>query len=250
MQIRKTVLFALISFSLFSCNVSGQKVVSTMSDSGLPKASDIIKNYIDAIGGADELNKVTSIDATMTMSEQGTTMNLNEKKMVPNKDIEIITLNDTVVMKSVFNGDNGYTIEMGNKTNMTADEIAQKKIFTGLTEQLDYLNNPLFKLTLRNVQKINGADAYQVDVIDPMGKTSTDYYDVQTKLLVKNESITISDGKQIMQTFEISDYRKVGKIMFPFKSIIIQSVAGRDETYVLNVTDIKLNSGVTADDFK
>ncbi len=214
------------------------------------KASDVIKNYIDAIGGAAELNKVTSIDATMTMAVQGMTMNLNEKKMVPNKDVETITMNNNIVMKSVFDGNTGYQQQMGNKKDLTAEEIAQKKVFTSLTQQLDYLNNPAFKLTVKGIQKVNGANAYQVDVTDPTGKTSTDYYDVQSKLLVKNESTTVSDGNSIMQTFELSDYRKVGNIMFPYKSTITQSAGGKDQTFLLNVTDVKLNTGVTADDFK
>jgi len=36
--------------------------------------------------------------------------------------------------------------------------------------------------------KSDGSDAYQVEVTDPTGKTSTDYYDVKSKLLVKNEN--------------------------------------------------------------
>jgi len=56
---------------------------------------------------------------------------------------------------------------------------------------------------------VNGSDAYQVEVTDPTGKTSTDYYDVKSKLLVKNETTTISGGNSIMQTFEISDYRRL-----------------------------------------
>jgi len=214
------------------------------------KASYIIKNYIDAIGGATELNKITSIDATMTMAMQGMTMNLNEKKMIPNKDVEIITMNNNIIMKSVFDGNTGYQLQMGNKKEMTADEIAKKKVFTSLTEQLDYLSNPSFKLAVKGIRKVNGSDAYQVDVTDPTGKTSTDYYDVQSKLLVKNESTSISDGNPTMQTFDISDYRKVGNIMFPFKSTITQSAGGKDQIFVLNVTDVKLNVGVSTDDFK
>ncbi len=217
------------------------------------KASDVIKNYIDAIGGAAELSKVTSYDATMTMTMaamQGTVLNVSEKKMAPNKEMMSVTMNGNVVMKSAFDGDKGYQAQMGNKKDMAADEVAQKKVFTSLTEQLDYLNNPAFKLTVKGIQKVNGADAYQVDVTDPTGKTSTEYYDVKSKLLVKNESTTVSGTNSVMQTLELGDYRKVGNVMFPFKQTLTQSAGGQDQTFTMTVTDIKLNTGVTADDFK
>lgn len=213
-------------------------------------AIEVIKNYVDSIGGSSELNKVLSIDATMTMIGQNGTMSLNEKKLVPNKDVETITLNGIVIMKSVFDGTTGYELQMDNKRIMTADEISQKKVFSSLTEQLDYINNPSFRLTLKGIQKIDGNDAYQIDVIDPTGKISTDYYDVESKLLVKNESTDTSGGKTARQIFEISDYRKVGNIKLPFKSIITEVEGGQMQRFILNVTDVKLNAGVTDADFK
>jgi zinc protease len=214
------------------------------------KAADVIKNYIDATGGTAELSKVTSIDVTLTMAMQGMTLNVSEKKLAPNKESMSITMGGNVVMKSAFDGDKGYQMQMGNKKDMTAEEIAQKKVFTSLTEQLDYLNNPAFKLAVKGIQKVNGADAYQIDVTDPTGKTSTEYYDVNSKLLVKNESTTTTDGNTAMQTLELSDYRKVGNIMFPYKQAISVSAGGQDQNFVMTVTDVKLNTGVTADDFK
>jgi zinc protease len=139
---------------------------------------------------------------------------------------------------------------MGNKKDMTPDEVAQKKVFTSLTEQLDYLSNPAFKLAVKGIQKVNGADAYQVSVTDPTGKTSTEYYDVKSKLLVKNESTTVTNNVTINATVDFADYRKVGNVMFPYKQTITQSAGGQDQTFEMTVTDVKINTGVTSDDFK
>jgi zinc protease len=214
------------------------------------KATDIIKGYIDAIGGAAELNKVTSVNTTMTMAMQGMTLNVVAKKMSPNKEMMAVSMGGNVVMKSAFDGDKGYQTQMGNKKDMAADEVAQKKVITSLTGQLDYLNNPAFKLAVKGIQKVNGADAYQVAVTDPTGKTTTEYYDIKSKLLVKNESTITSNNTPVMSTLELSDYRKVGNVMFPYKQTITQSAGGQEQTFVMTVTDIKTNAGVTADDFK
>jgi len=214
------------------------------------KAADVIKGYIDAIGGSAELKKVTSYTITMDMAMQGMKLNVSQKKMAPNKETMTVTMGSNTVMKEAFDGDKGYQQQMGNKKDMTADEIAQKKVFTSLTEQLDYLTNPAFKLAVKGIQKVNGADAYQVSVTDPTGKASTEYYDVKSKLLVKNESTTTSNNTAVNVTLDFGDYRKVGNVMFPYKQTITQSAGGQDQTFDMTVTDIKLNSGVTADDFK
>lgn len=214
------------------------------------KAADVVKGYIDAIGGAGELSKVTSYDVTMTMAMQGMTLNVKEKKMAPNKEMMTMTMGANLVMKSVFDGEKGYNQQMGNKKDFTSEEVAQKKVFTSLTSQLDYLKNPAFKLTVKGIQKVNGSDAYQLDVTDPTGKTSTEYYDVKSKLLVKNENTIVSNNTSVMQIMELSDYRKVGNVLFPYKQALTISAGGQDQNLVMNVTDVKINTGVGGEDFK
>jgi len=214
------------------------------------KPTDIIKNYIEAIGGEGEVKKVTSYDATMTMAMQGMTLAVDQKRMAPNKELMSVSMGGNVLMKSVFDGEKGYQQQMSKKQDYAADEIAQKKFVTSVTEQLDYLNNPAFKLVLKGIQKVNGSDAYQVSVTDPTGKVSSEYYDVKSKLLVKNENTTNANGVAASQTLEYSDYRKVGKILFPYKQVLTVSAGGQDQALVMTVTDVKLNTGVTAEDFK
>jgi len=214
------------------------------------KASDVIKAFIDATGGAAELNKVTSVDVTASMSMQGMTLNVSQKKLAPNKELMSISMSGNVVMKSTFDGEKGYQMQMGNKKDLTAEEIAQKKVFTSLSQQLDYLTNPAFKLAVKGIQKVNGADAYQVDITDPTGKLTSEYYDVNTKFLVKTESTTVANNANVTQSVELSDYRKMGNLMFPYKQSVTVSANGQEQNFVMNVTDIKLNTGVTADDFK
>ena len=211
---------------------------------------EVIKNYVDAIGGAAELKKVTSYSITMNLATQGMTLNASEKKMAPNKEMMTITMGNNVLMKSLFDGTTGYQQQGANKKDMTTEEIAQKKVFTSLTEQLDYLSNPNFKLAIKGVQKVNGSDAYQVAVTDPTGKTSMEYYDVKSKLLVKNENTTVTNNTPVMQTVELSDYRKVGDVLFPYKQALTISAGGQDQNIVMNITDVKVNTGVSAEDFK
>ena len=214
------------------------------------KPADVIKNYIDAIGGAAEVKKITSYSETLSLAMQGMTLSVSEKKMAPNMEAMSISMGPNVVMKSTFDGEKGYNMQGPAKKELTADEIAQKKVFTSVTEQLDYLSNPAFKLAVKGVQKVGGSDAYQVDVTDPTGKVSSEYYDVKSNLLVKSESTTTANGNSVTQTVEFSDYRKVGNVLFPYKQELTISAGGQQQNLVMTVTDVKVNTGVTADDFK
>ena len=214
------------------------------------KPADVIKNYINAIGGAAEVKKITSYSETLSLAMQGMTLSVSEKKMAPNMEAMSISMGPNVVMKSTFDGEKGYNMQGPAKKDLTADEIAQKKVFTSVTEQLDYLSNPAFKLAIKSVQKVGGSDAYQVDVTDPTGKVSSEYYDVKSKLLVKSESTTTANGNSVTQTVEFSDYRKVGNVLFAYKQELTISAGGQQQNLVMTVTDVKVNTGVTADDFK
>jgi predicted Zn-dependent peptidase len=210
------------------------------------QAADVVKDYLTAIGGAAEAKKITSTAASFNMSMQGMALTVSEKELAPNKSMMAMAMGPNVVFKQSFDGTTGYQLQGGAKKEMSAEEIAKKKYQTYLINQLDYISNPAFKLVIKGVQKVNDGDAYQVEITDPSGKVSSEYYDIKSKLLVRTESTT---GPQT-QTVDLSDYRKVGTVLFPYKSILTLSAGGQDQVFTMTMTDIKLNSGVTADDFK
>lgn len=227
--------------------------VTQTSASALPssvKPSDIIKDYIQATGGMEALKKLNSYTQTLTMSMQGMSLNVVSKKMAPNKELMTVSMGGNTMMKTLFDGEKGYQQQMGAKKDLTAEEIASKKVFTSLTEQVDFLNNPAFKLVLKGIEKINGSDAYQVLITDPAGKTSVHYYDVKSKFLVKIETTTTTNNTPVKQTVELSDYRKVGNLLFPYKQTITVAAGAATQSFDMLVSDIKLNTGVAETDFK
>nr|MBC7612289.1 insulinase family protein [Pseudopedobacter sp.] len=209
-------------------------------------APEIFKAYVTVMGGEAELQKVKSIKATMTMGMQGMSLNASLKTMSPNMELMEVTMNGNTVMKSVFNGSTGYQAQMGNKKDMTAEEIKEKSAITSLFEQLDYFKNPAFKSEVKGVEKVNGSDAYKVMVTYPTGKVKTEYYDVKSKFLLRTEEVT----GLVNNTNDYSDYRKVGNIMYPYALTTIVSAGGQQQVIEMKVTDLKLNSEVSAEDFK
>lgn len=228
-----------------NASANGQAMVGVSSI----QPSEIVNNYIKAIGGADELSKVTSINTNAEMSMQGMTMKVTKKEMAPNLSLMEIKMGEQSVMRQVFDGTTGSQSQMGNKKEMDADDIAEKKNNKGLFPQMFYASGG-YKLESAGRDKVDGKDAYKITVTLPSGKFSTEYYDVTSSLLVKEESAKKAMGQDVTTTLQYGNYKKVGNIMLPFtKSISVQTAQGGQD-FTIESKDAKLNEGVTTADFK
>ena len=186
---------------------------------------------------------------SMGMAMQGMTLDVEQKKMLPNKELLTVKMQGQVINKNLFDGTTGYQEQMGQKKAMSEDEIKDKKAQTTLFEQVDYLL-PTYKLQVQGTEKVAGKDAYKVLVTPPSGKTQTEYYDVQSKLLVKSESEKMANNMTVSTTVEFGEYKKIGNLIFPHKQKITAAAGGQDQAFEMTVKEIKLNEGITAADFK
>lgn len=132
---------------------------------------------------------------------------------------------------------------------MSDEDVKDKKSQTSLFDQADYFSTG-YKLQVQGVEKINGKDAYKLLVTTPSGKTQTEYYDAQSKLLVKLEKDEMNNNMTISNTVEFGDYKKYGNLLLPVKQKITMSAGGQEQSFDVNIKDVKLNEGVTAADFK
>ena len=228
-----------------------QPVSATASNTAAPAvdAKTIINDYLKALGGMEELQKIKSVVANLGMSMQGMTLDVQEKKMFPNMEVTTVKMGGNVVNKNLFDGKTGYQEQMGQKKEMTKEEIDEKKAQTSLFDQVDYLTGN-YKLKVAGTEKVEGKDAYKLEVTLPGGKSQAEYYDIQSHLLVRVVKDVQANNMTISNTITFADYKKVGNVMFPFTQQVSVSANGQEQNFEMKVTDIKLNEGVTAADFK
>jgi zinc protease len=181
-------------------------------------AADIIGKYITAIGGAAELKKITSVLMTGEMTVQGMKLNVSQKKMEPNMELMEMVMGGNPVVHIVYDGKTGYQSQMGQKKEMTAEELAEKKDTKGIFPQLFYADGT-YKLEVAGTDKVGGKDAYKIKVTGPSGKVSTEYYDLATGYLVKEENTTKASGQDITQSIEYSNFKKAGNVVFDFTNV-------------------------------
>jgi len=212
-------------------------------------AKEVIEHYIQALGGKDAVAKLSSILATGAMKVQGMELPVTDKRMAPNKELVEMSMNGQVVSKTVFNGTSGYQLQMGQKKDMSGDELARFKDQKSLIPQLHYLDGG-FKLVPGKVVKIDGNEANQLNITGPSGKTSVEYYDVKSGLLLRSEVTSEMNGQSIQVRTDYGDYKKVGDLLINHsQSMTISSAQGSQEM-TINYTDYKLNEGVTEADFQ
>ena len=212
-------------------------------------AEQIIDKYISVSGGAEELKKINSMATTGTLAVQGMQLDAASKRMAPNKEVMEVSMNGQVAMKTAFDGEKGYQSQMGAKMDFDADQLAKKKEIKGLFPQL-YYKTAGYKLEVAGTEKVGGADAYKVKVVSPSGTESIEYYDVATGNLVKEEAIEKQGGMDIQRSVEYANFKKTGNVVLPYTfNISIQAPQGSQDL-TMEISEYKINEGVTEEDFK
>ena len=201
----------------------------------------VFDNYIAAIGGEKAVAGVKTIFSTGTaiIAQAPAPITLTSKKDSKGRILNSIAMEGMgELSKQVLNEKGGYSTQQGQRKDLTAEELAEKKATASTFDELLLAKNTA--VVLDGIESVNGIDAYVIK----NGK-STYYYDVKTGLKI-SESKTIEKGDQKMTVVTTySDYRVVKGIKVPFEMVINQ---GMDLDF--KMTDVKINEGVSDADFQ
>ncbi len=219
-------------------------IKETEKNSDPVSAASIVESFLKACGGKDELKKVNSVKASFTMELMGRNFEGVDIKMAPNKHYTEVKMGEMKVMQSAFDGTKGYRAQMGQKAEMDEKEIKEAKDDKFIIGQLGYISAD-YQLSYLGLGKVGEEECYKLKVVAPSGKTSVEYYAVKSGLLLRTESTVDAQGTEMTITVDMKDYRKVGAIMIPYS--VTQSVG--EQEFTMNMTDVKINEGVTDADF-
>jgi hypothetical protein len=175
----------------------------------------------------------------------GQKLNGTDIRMAPNKKYTEIKMGENIVMQTSFDGTKGYMAQMGQKKILEGDELKEALDDRGIIPQLHYITSD-YKTAYLGTGKAGNENAYKLKVTKPSGKVSTEYYSMKTGLLLKEETTQTAGGQEMVISIDYADYKKAGNILFPFT--VTQTVG--EQEFVMNITEMKVNEGVTAADFK
>ncbi|WP_246284960.1 M16 family metallopeptidase [Winogradskyella wichelsiae] len=224
-------------------NKTEKPVFSKPLPAGLT-AEAVISNYVTAIGGEENLNKVKSIFMNADVTIQGAPFKpkATVKQMVPNKSFMEITAEGMgSLMKQSFNGESGYIVQQGQKIDMDDKTLADKKAEKGLFPELFFEASAL---GLESIVTIDGADAYKVKVTKNE-VASYRYYETTTGYLLRTEETAEMGGQTMTTITDYSNYKEVSGVMLPST----MKVATGPQVLAFETTEVKINEGVTDADF-
>ncbi len=204
----------------------------------------VIANYITAIGGKENLEKITTGSVVMSGKTPMGEFTVNIIKKAPNKLYQKIDAG-MFVQETIFDGVKGKQSAMGQSKDIEGSDLESLK-FEGAIEP--YLNLAAYgvKAELSGMETIDGKDLYKVTLTYQSGKKSTNYFDSVTGL--KNRDVNVLESPQgnFTQTTIYDDYKEVSGIKFAHK--YTQSMAG--QTFELNASSIEINKNVPDSQFE
>jgi hypothetical protein len=175
-------------------------------------------------------------------------MVITEMKKSPNlyKNTVDLSMNGKTmtVQKQIFDGKKGYTEAGGQKKDLTGDDLADVLETADIAYDI-HSDKYGTKRTVKGMEKVNGSDAYVLDIVTGKGKKSVEYYDVASGLLVKKVQ---GEGEKLSTT-EFSDYKEIpgaGGYKMPYK--IVQNEGG--QVISLMVDTAEVNKGIADTEFK
>lgn len=192
----------------------GNVIVSETKSAGNIKADEILKKYVAAIGGEKAMNSLKDIKTTRKalMSQGGQSAEItvinylkegNKMKVIVNVNADGTAMN---LQRVVLNGDKGTQEFRGQKKTMSAEEVKDAQQQADMQAEL-HPEKYGDKYAVKGIVQVNGKDAYWVEVTNAKGKTSSQYYDVASFLLVKQ--IGAGEGDNPGSVIEFSDYKEV-----------------------------------------
>ncbi|MEP7163573.1 MAG: insulinase family protein [Ferruginibacter sp.] len=208
-------------------------------------AFTIIEDYLKAIGGKEEVKKISSVSSTISLEMMGRSFTGIDKGMNPNKHVTELKMGTMTVMKSLFDGAKGFQQQGPQKNDLNEAEIKEAMDDKAVIPQLYYIG-PDYKTEYIGSGKIGDETTYRLKIVMPSGRLSIQEYSAKTGLLLKEETTSKQGDTDEPVTIEYKNYRKAGNIMMPYE--ITRNAGGQEFTIVY--TDIKINEGVTEADFK
>ena len=201
-------------------------------------AKSVIDKYIAAIGGEKALKEVKTTATKATATVQGMPMEMVMKNSSEGKSLVEMSMMGNSMMKQVVGEKAGYQVQQGQRKEYDAAKLAEEKI--------DALPFPEMVLSTKKdvvllpIQTVDGKETYGVKD----GK-KTYFFDVASGLKTSVATEIEENGQKMTQVFNFSDYKEVKGIKFPYKMVL--NVGMEIE---LNTTEVKINEGVTEEDFK
>ncbi|PYS67688.1 MAG: c-type cytochrome [Acidobacteria bacterium] len=216
-----------------------QPAPSRGPQTGNPTADQVLEKYYQALGGAAAIDNLKSrvMKGTMTTLaglDLGYEITQSGSELV----LATITTPQAGVVQRGFDGNRGWEKNAREIRDLGTDEIFYLRRYPDIYRDIR-LKGQFSRITFGGKPKIDGRDVYLLRGTNSSGKRESLFFDVETGLLVRRTTSTITPVGTIPEQIDFSDYRSVDGIMMPFT--IRVSAIDSNYSVVRKFTEIKTN---------
>jgi hypothetical protein len=201
----KRLLIMAIFIAGFTCN--GQNL------------DEIVSKHIEAVGGADNWNKVKSIRMECSMKVQGSDIKITicqVDRVASRQDVEAMGKKGYSIVTTT-EGWNFMPFWGHTKPEaITADEL--KSAQDDLSIRDEFITYKELGKSIEYIGKddIEGIECYKIKMIDKDGQETTYYMDTESYYVIKQVDKFKADGKEMENTTMYSNFEKLNEgIVFP-----------------------------------
>jgi hypothetical protein len=209
----------------------------------LPSADDLIHKYVEALGGASAIQKITTRAETGTAEFFGRQVDVQIFDKTPDKLLSTMHLPDGDSITALV-GDQGWLIYPHRPlVAMSSSDVEATRIDADLQFPL-HVKKLFPELKPAAPEKIAGRDAYQLLAVGGGQPRARFYFDQESGLLVR--MVRYADSPLGLNPLQIdySDYRPVNGVQVPFR----WTTSRPEGQFTIQLTDVKHN--IAIDDSK
>lgn len=217
-------------------------------DKKLPKADKLFENYVKALGGNKALTRYTSrvSKGTVLIVQQNVTGTVEVMQKAPDKALTVMTLTGFGEIRTGFDGVNAWVKDpLTGLRDMKGNELAAQQRAANFSQ--GNLRKSYTRVTTTGTMRVGERETYVVEAVLPNSQTPDKlYFDVQSGLLLRSDTLTESpQGKFQIETY-YEDYRTIDGVKIPFT--LRQSLGAI--TFLTTLTEIRHNVAVDESVFR
>jgi hypothetical protein len=243
---KRTLIAIIISlaaaFSAMAQNAAQQKPEAKEGDvkPALNVTVDqVLDKYIQAIGGKAAVEKVTSrtYKGFFDIPAMGVSAPLEAYSQAPNKRYETVSITGFGLIQLGFDGSKGWAQDpQTGMRDISGLELVSLKRRVDFYRELK-LKEQYNKMTVVGKEKVGSGEAYVVEAVPTEGDPEKFYFDTQTGLLIRNDTMEEGpQGKVPVQSY-LEDYKEVDGVKIPFTTRQVSPVVN----ITVRLTEIKQN---------
>lgn len=207
-------------------------------------AAKVLDTYLTAVGGEDNIRALKDIKTVMKTEMQGRILEITSTKKTPNMSNQIITMDGNVFMTSVFNGTDANIQQMGQTLPVDENQKKDMAFEAAIVSEIAIKDMGL-TAELKGIETIEGTNAYVVEITKPSGGKTLYYYDTVSGLKVRTSDTIQSPQGEMVQDTDLSDYKEVGGVKFPFSMAMPMGAMKMNAT----AESIEVNTGIEDSEF-